>query len=169
MLENIFTMRELSTRINYRGHIPLHAREKSRSLACVIANGILQRRWMNSRARESRICVREDEWMRRAYFGECVTRTAPGNARGMRDVHSLQKQNPRWSFVPFRFTRKFKLPCILCTNHPNINDEQKRFSRARCSWLRSISLGLRFLLFKTNSLLFVVFLIIIDYVRRLLD
>lgn len=126
---------------------------------------------MNPRASErwpeSRMCVREDEWMgsRRAYFGECVTRSRPTTrmecASGCASPAETKSDE---SVRSFRFTRNFKLPHILRTNHPNINDEQKRFSSflVVCD-LRFISSGLRFLLFRTNSLLPVILLIIINY------
>jgi len=175
VLENIFMMRKLSTRIDYRGRVLRYTREKSRSLACVCheSSHVRDDEWIRARASEpkSRMCVREDEWMgsRRAYFGECVTRSRPTTrtecASGCASPAETKSDE---SVRSFRFTRNFKLPHILRTNHPNINDEQKRFSSflVVCD-LRSISSELRFLLFRTNSLLPVIFLIIIDY--RILD
>jgi len=59
-------------------------------------------------------------WDSRAYFGECVTQS-PGNARGMRDVHRLQKQNPRSLHPAASFLRSVSSHPLHATINWHIN------------------------------------------------
>lgn len=129
-------MRKLSTRIDYYGRVSLYTRAENRALSRpFITNHHMLIGAMNecARASASHMCVREDEWMcsRRAYFGERVTTVASGNSDGMRIEmciacrNKIRRQSVRSFHTQFWIAAHF----FLCTNHPNINDEQKRFSR----------------------------------------